>query len=33
VTAADRRAEYEKGWDFVLDQCYRTWATRQADSA
>jgi uncharacterized protein YndB with AHSA1/START domain len=33
VTAADRRAEYDKGWDFVLGQCYRTWADRLPERA
>jgi uncharacterized protein YndB with AHSA1/START domain len=28
ASAADRRAEDDKGWDFVLGDCYRAWANR-----
>jgi len=33
VTAAASRADYDKGWDFVLDDCYRAWASRSPDRA
>jgi len=33
ASAVDRRAGYDKGWDFVLDDCYRAWVNRPPDRA
>ena len=30
VSGAAQRAAYDKGWDFVLGDCYRPWANRSA---
>jgi uncharacterized protein YndB with AHSA1/START domain len=33
VSAATRRADYDKSWDFVLGDCYQAWANRSRAGA